>query len=108
MLTRNHQWSANYRDNIIHYNACLAFASRQATHEQLPSRGAYCMRVHGQVHHRIGGLRPANGGPRKYAMLYILDAQQALEQLMAIVYTDNVIRGEINRHYQNELIISNN
>ena len=49
------------------------------------------MRLHGQVHHHIGGLRPGEGRVPKYASLYILDAQQALEQRMNIVYSDRVI-----------------
>jgi hypothetical protein len=85
------QWSKNFLDHIVHYNACLGFASREANYEVLPGRGPFCMRLHGQVHHHIGGLRPTEGRAPKYASLYILDAQQATEQRMNMVYNERVI-----------------
>ncbi len=91
LLTGNREASKNYKENIIHYNASLAFASRQADYDLLPDRrGPYFMRIHGQVHHHIGGLRPTQGQRRQYAQLYILDAQQALEQRMRLVHAEAV------------------
>ena len=82
----------NYQENIINYNASLAFASRQANYDKPPWRGPYCMRIHGQVHYHRGGLNPnLPDQQRQYAQLYILDAQQALEQRLNIIINGNVI-----------------
>lgn len=82
MLTTNTPEAKNYKDNIIHYNAALAFASRSCNLDPPPGLGPYCMRIHGQVHHYLGGLYPNEGKEPKYAQLYILDSEQAIEQRM--------------------------
>jgi hypothetical protein len=42
------------------------------------------MSIHGHVYHRIPTLRPDNGYAHQYAQLYILDAEEALQQRMRI------------------------
>jgi hypothetical protein len=69
-------------------------ASRQAKYEVPPGRGPYCMRIHGQVFHHLGGLRSTNGNA-KYSQIYILDAAQALAQRLrnARAYEPKVLEG---------------
>ena len=47
------------------------------------------MSIHGHVYHRMPPLRPDNDQVHQYAQLYILDAEQALQQRMRV-------NGEIN------------
>lgn len=87
LLTVNSPEGRNYKDYMLDYNASLAFASRQAHYDVLPGRSPYYMRLHGQVHYHRGGLNPNyDQQQRKYAQLYILDARQALEQRLNVVY----------------------
>ena len=51
------------------------------------------MRIHGQVHHYVGALNLAGGQQHRYAQMYILDAQQALEQRLRISYSDDLNPG---------------
>jgi len=53
MLMENSDFGRNFRDNIIHYNLSIAFASRQAELDIPPGFGPYCMRFHGSVYHRL-------------------------------------------------------
>ena len=52
--------------------------------EKPANNGPYCFRIHGQIYHRAGTLHPAIGETRNFAQLYILDAQEAMEQRMMI------------------------
>ena len=98
LLTSKDEAGKNYRENIIHYNASLAFASRQAKLVATPAHGHYSMTIHGQVYHKIGSLYGEPGQAWKYAQLYVLDPEQALHQRMNIAYNlscDPVIMGEL-------------
>jgi hypothetical protein len=68
-------------------------ASRQASYDVLPGRGPYCVRLHGQVFHHLGGLRPDGITRPQYSQLYILDAAQALAQRIHNVLEPNVLEG---------------
>jgi hypothetical protein len=72
----------NYRTNVVHYNASLAFASREAKLVRPPGHGPYCMTLHGTVYHGLGGLEPGPRQRRQYAQLYFIDADEALQQRM--------------------------
>jgi hypothetical protein len=85
-LTGYDRVSMNYQENIIHYNASMAFASREAQLDEVPGRGPYCMRIHGNIYHKFGGLNPGPGQTRKYAQLYILDSEQATRQRLNVAY----------------------
>lgn len=60
----------------------MTFASRIANLEPPKGLGEYCMRLHGQVYHLLGALYTYQNEKPKYAQLYFLDAEQALEQRM--------------------------
>jgi hypothetical protein len=49
-----------------------------------PGRGPYCFRIYGQTYHRVSPLHPPKGETPKYAQIYILDSEEALETRMAI------------------------
>jgi hypothetical protein len=73
----------NFKDNIIHYNAASAFASRSANIDPLPQHGHYCMRISGQIYHNLGNLQPQiEPVQRQYAQLYMLDSEIAVQQRM--------------------------
>ncbi len=66
----------------------MAFASRQTTWDQ-PLNGTPYMKIHGAVYHRLGGLRSAPGTNPAYSQLYLLDADQALENRLNSIYNRN-------------------
>jgi hypothetical protein len=78
---RNH---TNFMENIRAYNSALGFASMGASIREPPRRGPYCFRIHGQTYHRVSPLHPPKGETPKYAQIYILDSEEALETRMAI------------------------
>lgn len=45
--------------------------------------GAYCFRIHGNLYHRIGGLRPSEGQPPAFAQIYIHDPTNELHNRLA-------------------------
>ncbi|VDP59461.1 unnamed protein product [Heligmosomoides polygyrus] len=45
--------------------------------------GPYCYKIHGQVYHFVGALRPAAGVPPQYAQILIMDTEQAAAELAA-------------------------
>uniref|UniRef100_A0A1I7T6R1 ATP-dependent DNA helicase n=1 Tax=Caenorhabditis tropicalis TaxID=1561998 RepID=A0A1I7T6R1_9PELO len=70
----------HFRENIRQYNNTLAMATTKASLD-LPPRGAFCYRIHKQVYHLIGGLHPAEGEERKFAQIFIVDTEQAADEL---------------------------
>ncbi len=78
---RNH---TNFMENIRAYNSALGFASMGASIREPPRRAPYCFRIHEQTYHRASPLHPPKGETPKYAQMYILDLEEALETRMAI------------------------
>ncbi|XP_003740984.1 uncharacterized protein LOC100902978 [Galendromus occidentalis] len=75
------QDSKSFRQHIRNYNNALAMASMTAKIEPPSGNGPYCFRVHGQVYHRIGGLRPPSGQLPQCAQVLIMDTEQAAQEL---------------------------
>ncbi|KIH55324.1 hypothetical protein ANCDUO_14520 [Ancylostoma duodenale] len=73
--------SAHFRAKIRNYNSGLAMASMTATVETPHGVGPYCFRVHGQVYHSTGALRPLPGQPTTFAQIYIFDTEDAANEL---------------------------
>ncbi|RCN49553.1 hypothetical protein ANCCAN_04325 [Ancylostoma caninum] len=73
--------SAHFRAKIRNYNSGLAMASMTATVETPHGGGPYCFRVHGQVYHSTGALRPLPGQPATFAQIYIFDTEDAADEL---------------------------
>ena len=44
----------------------------------VPGRGPYVFKVHGQTYHKTCHLNPETNQTRKYAQLYVIDSTQAL------------------------------
>jgi len=51
-------------------------------------RGPYIFRINGVVHHRIGSLIPEEGNRPQYAQLYIYDAENEVQNRLAIHSSD--------------------
>ena len=84
LMTRQHEHSSNFFENIRSINSSLAFASMGANIVPPPGYGPYCFRINGQIYHRTGALHPVNDDPRKFAQLYILDPDMAANHRMNI------------------------
>jgi hypothetical protein len=80
----NHPKHKNFIENIRAYNSALGFASIGATIRPPPGQGPYCFRIHGQIYHRVGPLHPIGEEPPRFAQLYILDSDEALNKRMAV------------------------
>ena len=85
----------NYLENIRPFNNAFAFASVQVEGVNIPGRGPFCFKIHGQVYHKVGGWQPLPGCLPSYAGLFILEYDSALQHR-----TDN----EANRHCQQNLM----
>ena len=81
LYTGQDEDSRNFRQHIRNYNSALAMASMVATIETPPGHGPYCFRVHGQVYHTIGGLRPQAGEAPRFAQILIMDTGEAAQEL---------------------------
>lgn len=51
-------------------------------------RGPYIFRINGVVHHHIGSLIPEEGNRPQYAQLYIYDAENEVQNRLAIHSSD--------------------
>jgi hypothetical protein len=82
LLTDNHPMHRNFIENIRSYNSALGFASMGATITKPPGYGPYCFRIHGQIYHRVSSAHPKGSESPKFAQLYILDSDEALQKRM--------------------------
>uniref|UniRef100_A0A183GJT5 Helitron_like_N domain-containing protein n=1 Tax=Heligmosomoides polygyrus TaxID=6339 RepID=A0A183GJT5_HELPZ len=73
--------SIQFLKHIQNYNNSLAMASTTAQLENSSGGGPYCFRVHGQIYHRIGALRPLAGNPPQCAQVLIMDTEEAAAEL---------------------------
>ena len=85
LMTGKANSSKNFVEHIRQYNSALAFALMGARLAPPRGHGPFCFRIHGQVYHRTSPLHPLEGSTRKYAQIYILDAEQAINQRMGIL-----------------------
>ena len=79
LIERNDCNTKNYLDNIRSYNNAFAFASVQVNAVNVPGRGPFCFKIHGQVYHVAGSLIPPQGHAPMYAGLFIIDTDEALQ-----------------------------
>lgn len=75
---------ANIKNNIRSYNSAVAFASMGAQIEEFATQGPYCFRIHGQIYHTTSHLHPQQGETRKFAQLYVIEAEEALQKRMEL------------------------
>jgi hypothetical protein len=88
----------NFFENIRSYNSALAFASMGASISQPPGHGPYCFRIHGQIYHRVSPLHSQESDSPRFAQLYILDSDEALDKRMSIKENercDSKLMGEL-------------
>ncbi|EFO90980.1 hypothetical protein CRE_27833 [Caenorhabditis remanei] len=69
-----------FRKNLRSYNNSLAMGCMKAQLD-VPRGGPYTFRLHGQVYHLIGPLHPADGQDHVFAQVFILDTEDAAEEL---------------------------
>ncbi|KMQ87777.1 hypothetical protein RF55_12854 [Lasius niger] len=79
----NNYESKNFINNIRSYNSALAMASMGAPGNRNPldvvNNAPYCLKIHGQYHHLTStAMRPADGETPRFAQLYFLDTEEAL------------------------------
>ncbi|VDP47462.1 unnamed protein product [Heligmosomoides polygyrus] len=72
-----------FRSAVRNYNSGLAMASMVAHVDSPGGGGPYCYKIHGQVYHFVGALRPTGGLPPQYAQILIMDTEQAAAELAA-------------------------
>ncbi|XP_011869885.1 PREDICTED: uncharacterized protein LOC105563127, partial [Vollenhovia emeryi] len=83
----NDRLSKNFMDNIRSYNSALAMASMGAPSNRNPmdvvNHAPYCLKIHGQYHHLTStAMRPGDGQAPRYAQLYFLDTEEAVNYRM--------------------------
>ncbi|KAF9791133.1 hypothetical protein BJ322DRAFT_998910, partial [Thelephora terrestris] len=73
-----------FREHIRQYNSAFAFTSLGAQVDNSVNQGGGppVFKIHGELHHRIGSLLPAEGRSPVYAQLYILDPHKASNHRM--------------------------
>ncbi|KMQ84001.1 hypothetical protein RF55_18620 [Lasius niger] len=79
--------SKNFMNNIRSYNSALAMASMGAPGNRNPldvvNNAPYCLKIHGQYHHLTStAMRPADGQAPRFAQLYSLDTEEAINHRM--------------------------
>lgn len=85
LFTSQDDIAQHFRQNIIRYNAALAFTSLGAQVDRSINRygpNAWVFRIHGRLHHLSSALENDNGEPAKYSQLYIYDPSTALTARM--------------------------
>jgi hypothetical protein len=84
LTNQTHPQHKNFIENICAYNSALGFASMGAKICPPSGYGPYCFRIHGQIYHRVGPFHPKDKEPPRFAQLYILDTDEALNKRMAL------------------------
>ena len=79
LLLNIHPQSNDFFQYIRRYNSAFAFASFGSQAALPPGRGPYCFRIHGQIYHRLGSLKPASDVHKSYAQIYVLEGDGALQ-----------------------------
>ena len=86
---------SNLRNIIVfkHYirvfNNLLAFASLNVESVRPnPPTGVYAYKIHGQLYHQISTLHPNPNQSHRYAQLYIIDSNLALQERLNMVQPD--------------------
>nr|XP_029713639.1 uncharacterized protein LOC115257822 [Aedes albopictus] len=78
-MDTNNPERTHFRQCIRSYNSAVSFASLGAKIADVPGRGPYVFKVHGQTYHRTSHVQPPHGEPPQFAQLYMLDSSQATE-----------------------------
>lgn len=65
---------SNFRELIRSYNSAVSFASMGAKIMDVPGRGPYVFKVHGQTYHRTSHIEPIDDSTPQFAQLYVFDS----------------------------------
>jgi hypothetical protein len=81
LVTKQHELSAVFMDNIRAYNSSIAFASFGAKLSLPVGTGPYCFRIHGQIYHRTSSSAVPIGGEKpKFSQYYVLDSTEMMNE----------------------------
>lgn len=78
LVNRSNTHHNIFKDQIRSINNAVSFASMGAKIVNVPGRGPYVFKIHGQTYHSISHLQPGSNETPKYAQLYVIDSSQAL------------------------------
>lgn len=82
LLRDNTPRAKDFRKHIRVFNNALSFTSLGVQLDDSVANsehGAYNFRIHGSVHHRIGGLLPNNNATPAFAQIYVHDPDATAE-----------------------------
>src|SRR5437016_7311240 len=89
LFVENSPSGKEFRQNIVQYNAALAFTSMGVDIDRsILSGGPPVFRIHGELTHLSGSLLPEDGAQPSYAQLYIYDPKEAYQ--CRILRNDNL------------------
>ncbi|WVZ99087.1 hypothetical protein U9M48_044437, partial [Paspalum notatum var. saurae] len=79
--------SKKFMKHIREYNCLFAFTSMGTNIDRSinDGRGPPIFKISGQVHHRIGSMLPADGGPPKFIQLYIYDTAHEIQNRLTAI-----------------------
>ena len=106
LFSGNTAKSRHFLENIRHYNATMAMASWNATLTVHAGRGPRVVTIHGQPYHLTAAQEAPEGRPPQYAQLYILDANDALQERVNDPRNEN-LQADIIQLLQDELLAVN-
>ena len=98
--------SRHFLEKIRHYNATMAMASWNAALTEHAGRGPRVVTIHGQAYHLTAAKEAPEGRPAQYAQLYILDANDALQQRVNNPRNEN-LQADIIQLLQDDLLAVN-
>ena len=98
--------SHQFLENIRQYNATIAIASWNATVTEHAGRSPRVVTSHGQAYHLTASQEAPVARPPQYAQLYILDANDALQQRVTDPRNEN-LQADIIQLLQDELLAVN-
>ncbi|GJS03997.1 ATP-dependent DNA helicase RRM3-like protein [Tanacetum coccineum] len=87
LITKEHNKSASFIDNIRRYNSMFTFTSMGGKVDDTVNYGLglFCYRIHGENYHRVGSLLPGTGKTPKFAQLYIFDTDNEISNRIKAV-----------------------
>ena len=83
LLTGTHPKSSHFITNSLYYNNAFAMCSMGAKSEILARGGPLVIKLNGIVMHNTSWIQPRNDEPHRYAQVYVLDPQQAVQNRLS-------------------------
>lgn len=103
MTNKNNPLHSVFKEQIRSINNAVSFASMGAKIVDVPGRGPYVFKIHGQTCHKTSHLQPINNQQPQYAQLYIINSTQATgirQQHQANANIPAIILDQIDRFFR--------